>query len=154
MGGQELLGVDDFSYFVLIVTDMYGTTMFGSQELSTDVIQQHEMYLDLLPRLDVDAYKTLTPIPYAVIIDMAAINIRRAALAGHVDLQSTAVCGIEASVAGFVAYLKAFGPVAWAEQAIHNQSSQLFDVQTQQQSLLEVCSSITLGSWAMLALAF
>lgn len=153
-GERSFLDTDNFSYFVFMVTDIYGTTMTGSHGLSTEVIQQHKMYLEMLPQLNVDIYNTLTPIPHEIIISTISVNIRRAALETSSRLQETAAYGIETSVAEIIAHTTAFDPEAWAGEVVRRQSSQLSRVNSRPHSVLDIWDQKTLESWNMLARSF
>ena len=113
-GFRSLLGRCDFAYYVLLMTDTYGTTMVPSRLLSLEKVEQHLLYLDMIESVHVDTLTTLTPIPTDIIKATVRINIYRISAAIRPDVPCDPVIAEDTSPSFIMDALREFDPLVWA----------------------------------------
>jgi transcription factor-like protein len=109
-GPKACMGDGDFVYFMLMMTNVFGTTTTPSHLITEEIILQHRFYLEIIDDLEVDFMSSLTPVPPALVKAVAKINMLRAAW-GHGGNPSPR----EPNPAEMLSSLEQFSCAGWAE---------------------------------------
>lgn len=136
-GVEALMGSPEYEFFLchLVLADVFGTAMEPASHITVEDVKQHQVYLGLLGRFNVDVCSTMVPIPEPIVRTTATINMLRAAQKDvdvHFEQEREANAS---SVDAVLNTLKDFDPTDWALHRPRHTSSQA-------------------TSWALLAICF
>jgi hypothetical protein len=142
-GPKACMGEGDFVYFMLMMTNIFGTTTTPSYLITEEIMLQHRFYLEIIDDLKVDFMSSLTPIPPALVKAVAKINILRATWRHWGDPLAH-----DPDPAEILSSLERFSCAAWVEAA----TSEHVDLSTQSCPSFQQDSSSL--SWEMLVGSF
>lgn len=108
----------------LVRADVFGATMAPASHISNEDVAQHEVYLDILARFDVDICGTLVPIPEAVVRAIILVNIHRAEVHSLNAENPKEDPKTSSSLPAILELLQEFDPVQWATHLPTHTSSQ------------------------------
>ncbi|TLD18571.1 hypothetical protein PspLS_10150 [Pyricularia sp. CBS 133598] len=77
-GERALLGSNDWCYFFLMTTNVFGSAMTPAALLTDETLAQHAFYLSIIEVLDVDPMDSMIPVPWGLIKTTALVNMVRA----------------------------------------------------------------------------
>jgi len=113
-GYGSLLGRCDFACYILVTTDIYGTTTSPQALLGAETVSQHRLYERLLEQLQIDTWMTVVPVPIDILLATIHINILRADASADMDGNEDAVALRARESLSILSSLRSFDPRAWA----------------------------------------
>ncbi|RSL52942.1 hypothetical protein CEP53_007920 [Fusarium sp. AF-6] len=117
-GRRTLHDTCGFPYYAFMMIDIYRATTSPATSITDDTIKQHELYLQHIDVINVDARHTLTPVPSQILVAAVATTIRRLLLTALEESQPSAgACSLQ-PLRDIIRLAKTFCPRSWSENVL------------------------------------